>query len=57
MLTSQLSAQESENFRAALFVIAVVIAVFWRELLRVLLALVVVAICAGVIMLLQSSRP
>jgi hypothetical protein len=57
MLPSQGSAQDIENARAALLLIAVGVAIFWREVLRVLLALVAMAVCIGAFMLLQNVRP
>jgi hypothetical protein len=54
MLASHASAQEIEHARAILILIAVGIAVFWRAVLRVLLAALVIAVGAGAVLLLQS---
>jgi hypothetical protein len=51
------SAQEIENARMALVLIMVGVAVFWRVLLRVLLAIIVVAVGAGAYMFLHSMHP
>jgi hypothetical protein len=54
MVASQWSAQDIENARVAILVIAVIVAVFWKEVLRVLLALVVIAVAVGAFMLLRG---
>jgi hypothetical protein len=48
--------QALEHARVALALIAVSIAVFWRMALRVLLAIIVVAIGAGAYLLLQGMH-
>ena len=54
MLPVQGSAQDIENARMALVLIMMGIVIFWRVLLRVLLAIVVVAAGVGALVLLQS---
>jgi hypothetical protein len=56
MLSNQGSAQDVDNARAAIFLIAVVASIFWREVLRLLLAIVAIAVCAGVFMLLRDMH-
>jgi multisubunit Na+/H+ antiporter MnhC subunit len=56
MLPSQGSAQDIESARAVILVIAAVAAIFWKELLRVLIALIVIAVGIGVFMLLQGMH-
>ena len=56
MVPSQGSAQDIESARAVIVVIAVVAAVFWKELIRVLLALVVIAVGVGAFVLMQSMH-
>ena len=56
MVPSQGSAQDIESARAVILVVAVVGAVFWKEILRVLLALIVVAVGVGAFVLLQGMR-
>ena len=53
---TQGTVQEVENARAALVLIAVGIVVFWRVLLRVLLAIIVVAVGEGALVLLQGMH-
>lgn len=50
------SAQEIENARIALVLIMMGVLVFWRVLLRVLLAIIVVAVGVGVLVLLQGMH-
>jgi hypothetical protein len=50
------SAQEIENARIALVLIMTGIVVYWRVLLRVLLAIIVVAVCVGALVLLQGMH-
>jgi hypothetical protein len=54
------AAQEVESARAAMLVIAAVLVIFWRQVLRVLLAIiaiaVMVAVGSGAIVLLQSMH-
>jgi hypothetical protein len=54
MFGAQGTAQEVENARVALMLIAVIIVVFWRVVIRVLLAIIVVAVGAGALVLLQG---
>ena len=56
MVPSQGSAQDIESARAVILVIAVVGAVFWKEILRLLLALIVVAVGVGAFVLLQGMH-
>jgi hypothetical protein len=56
MVASQGSAQDIESTRAAILVIAVIVAIFWKEVLRVLLALVVIAVGVGAFMLLRGMH-
>jgi hypothetical protein len=56
MVPSQGSAQDIESARAVIVVIAVVAAVFWKELIRLLLALVVIAVGVGAFVLMQSMH-
>lgn len=54
MLPSQGSAQDVESARAVVLIVAAVAAIFWKELLRVLIALIVIAVGIGAFMLLQG---
>ena len=54
MLVTQATPQEVENIRTALVLLALGIAVFWRIAVRILLAIVIVAIGAGALLLLQG---
>jgi uncharacterized membrane protein len=56
MVPNSGSAPDVESIRAVILVIAVVAAVFWKEILRLLLALIVVAVGVGVFVLLQGMR-
>ena len=56
MLPSQGSAQDIENARVAVVFLAASILIFWRYLLRVLIAIIVVAVGVGAFVLLQSMR-
>jgi hypothetical protein len=56
MIPSHGSAQDIESARAVILVVAVVGAVFWKEILRVLLALIVVAVGVGAFVLLQGMH-
>jgi hypothetical protein len=56
MLVPQGTTQEVENVRVALVLIAVGIVVFWRAVLRVLLAIIVVAVGEGALVLLQGMH-
>jgi hypothetical protein len=54
MVPSHGSAPDLESARAVILVIAVVGAVFWKEIIRVLLALIVVAVGVGAFVLLHG---
>jgi hypothetical protein len=54
MLPSQGSAQDVESARAVVLIVAAVAAIFWKELLRVLIALIVIAVGIGLFMLMQG---
>jgi RsiW-degrading membrane proteinase PrsW (M82 family) len=56
MFVTQATAHEVEGARAALVVLALGIVFFWRTAVRVLLAIVLVAIVAGVLLLLQGMH-
>ena len=56
MIPSQGPAHDIESVRAVIFVIAVAGAVFWKELLRLMLALIVVAVGVGAVVLLHGMR-
>ena len=56
MVVSQGSAPDIESVRAVTLIIAIVVAVFWKEALRVLLALIVIAVGVGAFMLLQGMH-
>ena len=60
MFATQGTAQEIENARVALALVAVVLVVFWRVVLRVLLAIiaiaVVITVATGAIVLLQGMH-
>lgn len=54
MVSTPGSAQDVESARAVILVIAAIAAIFWKELLRVLIALIVIAVGVGAFMLLQG---
>jgi multisubunit Na+/H+ antiporter MnhC subunit len=54
MLPSQGSAQDVESARAVVLIVAAIAAIFWKELLRVLIALIVIAVGIGLFMLMQG---
>jgi hypothetical protein len=56
MIASHATAHAIENAKVALILIAVGIVFFWRVLLRVLLAIIVVAVGTGVLVLLHSMH-
>jgi hypothetical protein len=56
MLVTQATAQGVENARAALVLLALGIVFFWRVAVRILLAIVLVAIGAGVLVILQAMH-
>jgi hypothetical protein len=56
MLPSQGSPQDIENARVALVFIVSGVMIFWRYLLRILFAMVVVAVGVGAFVLLQGMH-
>jgi len=60
MFDSQTVAQEVESARAILMIMGVIILIFWRVILRILIAIfviaVVVAVGSGALMLLAEMR-
>jgi hypothetical protein len=60
MFAAQGSVQEVENARILIGVIAVIIVIFWRAVLRVLLAIIVAALVfvvgAGALVLLHGTH-
>ena len=56
MVPSQGSAPDIESVRAVILALAVVAAIFWKEVLRVLVALIVIAVGVGVFALLQGTH-
>jgi multisubunit Na+/H+ antiporter MnhC subunit len=54
MLPSQGSAQDVESARAVVLIVAAIAAIFWKELLRMLIALIVIAVGIGLFMLMQG---
>jgi hypothetical protein len=56
MLPIQGSAQTVENARVALALIAAGVILLWRYLLRILLAIIAVAVVVGAIVLLQGMH-
>jgi hypothetical protein len=56
MFVTQATAQEIQNARAALVLLALGIVFFWRVAVRVLIAIVLIAIGAGVLVLLQGMH-
>lgn len=56
MVASQGSAQDIESARAVILVIAVIVAIFWKEVLRVLVALLVIAVAIGAFMLVRGMH-
>jgi hypothetical protein len=54
MLPSQGPAQDAESVRAMILIVAAGVAIFWKQALRVLLALIVIAVGVGAFMLLQG---
>lgn len=51
---SQVSVQDIESARAAIFLVIAGIVIFWRFALRLMLAIVVVAVGLGLLVLLQN---
>jgi hypothetical protein len=56
MVPSRGSAPDIESARAVILLIAVVAAIFWKELLRFLLVLLVIVVFVGMFMFLQSMH-
>jgi hypothetical protein len=56
MLSFQPSAQDVDSARVVLVLIMAGVAIFWRLLLRVLLAVIVLAAVVGVVVLLQGMH-
>ncbi len=56
MLSFQPSAQDVDGARAALVLIMAGVAIFWRLVLRVLFAVIVLAAVVGVVVLMQGMR-
>ena len=56
MIPIQGSAQDIESVRAVIIIVAVVGAVFWKLILGVLLALIVVAVGVGAFVLMQGMH-
>jgi hypothetical protein len=56
MVASQGSVPDVESVRAVILIIAIIVAIFWKEALRVLVALVVIAVGVGAFMLLQGMH-
>jgi hypothetical protein len=54
MVPSQSPVQDLESVRAVVLVAAVGAAIFWKEVIRAVLALIVIAVGAGMYVLLQS---
>jgi hypothetical protein len=56
MLSFQPSAQDVDSARAALMLVMAGVAIFWRLVLRVLLAVSILAAVVGVVVLLQGMH-
>jgi hypothetical protein len=54
VLPSQVSAQDAESARVALVLVIASVVFFWRFMLRVMLAIAVVAVGLGLLVLLQN---
>jgi hypothetical protein len=54
MVASSGSAPDAESVRAMIVILAAVVAIFWKHVIRVVLALIVVAIGVGAYLLLQG---
>lgn len=54
MLPSQVSVQDAESARVAIVLVIASVMVFWRFMLRVMLAIVVVAASLGLFVLLRD---
>lgn len=56
MLSFQPSAQDVDSARAVLVLVMAGVAIFWRLVLRVLLAVIILAAVVGVVVLLQGMH-
>ena len=56
MLSFQPSAQDVDSARAALVLIMAAVAIFWRAVLRILLAIVILAAVVGAFVLVQGMH-
>ena len=56
MFVTQATVQEAENARVALVLLALGIVFFWRIAVRILLAIILVALGAGALVLLQGMH-
>jgi len=56
MLPSQVSAQDVDNVRVILVLIAAGIMIFWRFLLRIVLAIIAIAVGVGAVVILQNMH-
>jgi len=56
MLSFQPSAQDVDSARAALVLIMAAVAIFWRTVLRILLAVVILAAVVGAVVLVQGMH-
>ena len=54
MVASPGSAPDVESVRAVIIILAAIVAIFWKHVIRLMLALIVVAIGVGAYLLLQS---
>jgi MFS superfamily sulfate permease-like transporter len=54
MLPSAGSAQDIENARVVVALVAAGILIFWRYLLRIVLAIIAIAVGVGAVVLIQS---
>jgi predicted RND superfamily exporter protein len=61
MQTAQEIAQQTDAAKTAVVLIAIVLVAFWRTVLRVLLAIIAIAIvtlfCFGALVILQGTHP
>jgi MFS superfamily sulfate permease-like transporter len=56
MLPSAGSAQNIENARVVVALVAAGILIFWRYLLRIVLAIIAIAVGVGAVVLIQSAH-
>jgi hypothetical protein len=56
MLVTPATAEQAEHARLALVLLALAIVLFWRVALRVLIAIVIVALGAGTLVLFQGMH-